>query len=392
LTFQSCQKQIQKQTIDTDKANLEDTNVKVYLTKIEGGVEEELLSPTLISELEKDGSNYILYQGENIHKNGNKAVKKEYRLRAWIDEEVDPTDFNTQTHQYKFSINVNASMERKPLGTEMLIAKVGTEGLIKEEHPRTSQLKATTAYRYTGANPNNYIKFNNETWRIIGIFDTDDGTGKIEKRIKISGSLGNIVWDNESNDWTQSSLMTLLNSGAYYNRTGGYTTNGLTEEAKNQIADAKWYLGGTEQHYLYLNTIQFYDKERGTTVYSGRPTSWIGKVGLIYPSDYGYATSGGNNIDRTTCLENMFNSWRNASDIDCKNNNWLTSGINQWTMTPVSSADHYVNYIYVSGNGNSAYWVATAYQVRPTVYLKASIKLSGDGTSTSPYEIIKDKK
>jgi len=47
---------------------------------------------------------------------------------------------------------------------------------VLESHPATAQLQATTDYRYTGKNPDNYIKFNNETWRIIGVFNVDDVT------------------------------------------------------------------------------------------------------------------------------------------------------------------------------------------------------------------------
>ena len=46
-------------------------------------------------------------------------------------------------------------------------------------HEETEQLWTTTDYRYIGANPNNYVKFNDELWRIIGVFGVDDGTGKI---------------------------------------------------------------------------------------------------------------------------------------------------------------------------------------------------------------------
>ena len=42
-----------------------------------------------------------------------------------------------------------------------------------------------TEYRYRGASPKNYVTFNNEVWRILGVFPTDDGNGNIENRIKI---------------------------------------------------------------------------------------------------------------------------------------------------------------------------------------------------------------
>ena len=123
--------------------------------------------------------------------------------------------------------------------------------------------------RYIGANPNNYVLLNNELWRIIGVFNNiDDGTGNKETRLKIirDESLGEYSWDydaigNYDNDWSTSTLMNLLNSGAYYNRTTGsyyngsttatnvdFSSNGLTEEAKNMIGDAIWNLGGTTKY------------------------------------------------------------------------------------------------------------------------------------------------
>jgi len=277
------------------------------------------------------------------------------------------------------------------IGTETLIKKVGTGGLVAESHPATTQMTATTAYRYIGKDPDNYIKFNNETWRIIGVFDTEDGTGKIEKRIKIIGnSIENLTWDTtNANDWSKATLKTLINEGDYYNRTGSYVLNGLTEEAKNKIADAKWYLGGAENYASSLNGLAnyWYSYERGTTVYSGRPTSWIGKVGLMYPSDYGYATSGGATTNREACLAKELFNWSASAVSDCKNNDWLYDSNNyQWTLSPLCD---YSNGVFrVSANGsvvNGSINYANA--MRPSIYLKSDITLTGEGTSSSPYEI-----
>ena len=114
------------------------------------------------------------------------------------------------------------SLLKDPTGAETLVAKANPETLdyntattdqknqmLAFLHEATEQLKATTDYRYIGANPNNYVKFNDELWRIIGVFDVADGTGKIEKRMKIirNESMGSYQWDpNESNDWSTASL------------------------------------------------------------------------------------------------------------------------------------------------------------------------------------------
>ena len=279
--------------------------------------------------------------------------------------------------------------------------------------------------RYVGANPCNYVTFNGEKagWRIIGILNTPEG-----QRMKLirTNSLGNYSWDNKasgtgsstssygSNDWTDSTLKEVLNNGAYYNKTSGtcpsdkngattscdFTSNGLTETAKNQIDTITWKLGGTADFESSSNGLasHWYTYERGTTVYEGRPTEWQGKVGLLYPSDYGYATSGGTSMNRASCLATELYNWRGADEFssvayasDCYNNDWLYNSIGwQWTLTPDSSVSYRVFYVESRGHVfRSNFYPASAQSpVLPSVYLisKTSI-LGGEGTLENPYEI-----
>ena len=155
------------------------------------------------------------------------------------------------------------------------------------------------------------------------------------------------------------------------------------------IGDTLWYLGGTSNYTSSTNglTSHFYSYERGTTVYSGRDTSWVGKVGLMYPSDYGYATSGGSTTDRNACLNKELYNWDSSDFSDCKNNDWLyESSYHQWTITPRASYSSSV--FNVSSTGCLDYNNAriTRYGVRPVVFLKSSIKIvDGDGSSSNPY-------
>ena len=273
--------------------------------------------------------------------------------------------------------------------------------------------------RYVGANPCNYVTFNGEKagWRIIGILNTPEG-----QRMKLirTNSIGEYSWDNKgrrtgsstseygSNDWTDSTLKDVLNNGAYYNKTSGtcpsgqngattacdFTSNGLTEAAKNQIDTITWKLGGTVANDISSNGLvsHWYTYERGTTVYTGRPTEWQGKVGLMYPSDYGYATSGGTSMNRASCLDKELSNWNVDGASDCANNDWLyNSSTSQWTLAPYSSGSGDV--FRVSYNGSVGYYYAFClayhtYVVRPSVYLisKTSI-LGGEGTLENPYEI-----
>jgi len=401
--------------INETKKTIGNENIKMYLTKVENNTETQVLAPTTVNNLKKysgETNAYVLnsktYTFTNTEK---KSYSDTYRLRAWLKEgaTIESGDATTTTEpdgsitaetasaNYQFKVNVSTKNQTTP-GTEELITKVGTGGLVADSHPETSQLQATTAYRYTGTNPDNYIKFNNETWRIIGIFDTDNGTGTLEKRIKIiRDSIGNIAWDsNNTSDWSKASLMTLLNSGDYYNRTGAYASTGLTDKAKSQIADAKWYLGGTDSYTDSSNGLasHWYSYERGIAAIESNPTNWVGKVGLMYPSDYGYATSGGSTPSRNDCLQKELSYWDDASYSYCLNNNWLLNRNKiQYTLTVGSSRAaaifviHETGYLDDDSNGNGSGTAEENNAIRPTVYLKADVSLTGEGTSSSPYEI-----
>ena len=270
--------------------------------------------------------------------------------------------------------------------------------------------------RYIGADPDNYVSFNNELWRIIGVMNNiDDGNGTLESRIKIirNEPIGSYSWDNKangvgssisdygSNDWSDSALQIVLNSGAYYNRTSGecpygqngstiscdFTNSGLTEEAKAMISNAVWNLGGSST-YNGLTASMFYVRERGDSVYSGRPTEWTGQIGLMYPSDYGYATSGGS-TGRDTCLATELYNWYNSSYSDCKNNDWFFNSSNaQWTITPISSS-YSADVFFVNGLGGevtSNYVGYVSYTVSPALYLTSNVKITGgNGSQDNPY-------
>ena len=255
--------------------------------------------------------------------------------------------------------------------------------------------------RYIGANPSNYVYFNCsdynnqsdttcEKWRIIGVFKNmtkEDGSKADLVKIIKNDSLGNMLLGN-SNDWSKASLQTTLN-GEYYN--GTYATGAFKNDStRNAIESVVWNLGGTASYTSASNGLasHLYGYERGTTVYSGRPTTWTGKVGLMYPSDYGYATAGGTTTNRAACLAKELYNWGGSDVSDCKNNDYLyKSSYTQWTLTPDPSNSYYVFGVYTSGNVNysGANYIVG---VRPVAFLKSNILISsGDGSSTTPYNL-----
>ena len=259
--------------------------------------------------------------------------------------------------------------------------------------------------RYIGANPNNYVYFNCsdysnqsdstcEKWRIIGVFKNmtkEDGSKEDLVKIIRDDSLGSIAWDsNNANDWSTASLQTTLN-GTYYN--GTYATGAFKNDStRNAIESVVWNLGGTANYTTSSNGLasHWYGYERGTTVYSGRPTTWTGKIAIMYPSDYGYATAGGTTTNRASCLAKELYNWDGSGVSDCKNNDYLfKSAYTQWTLAPDSSGSGGALGVYTGGYVYGDNDVGAPNGVRPAAYLKSSISLSsvGDGSSTSPYQL-----
>ena len=262
----------------------------------------------------------------------------------------------------------------------------------------TGQVVQENGYRYEGKDPNNYIWFNNELWRIIGVFDSASHGVSGQNLVKIirNESIGGLAWHkSNTNDWTQASLMNLLN-GAYLdseNGTGGeycygysttvpagncdYTETGINDTYRAMIENVTWYLGGYSTTSATAEA--FYGYERGDTVDSGRPTSTTGYIGLMYPSDYGYSVLA-SSCARTTNL----GSYDNAT---CAGQSWFYGQGYEWTITPYSSRSNYVFYVNFIGS-LGIYDAYNGYSARPVLYLDSSVYvIDGNGSQSDPYII-----
>ncbi len=236
-------------------------------------------------------------------------------------------------------------------------------------------------YRYIGSDPDNYIQFNNELWRIIGIFD---GQLKIIR----NESLGEMVWQEDNSDetnWYLSSLKTYLNNDYY---------NTINENDKLKIDNYTWFLGdgGT---YSTATAQSYYENERNSS-----EAKWIGKIALIYPSDSGFATSGGSTTNRSSCLAKELYNWYDGkgSFADCYNNNWLygiasppgywavTSSIDSIPVTRAPAPTAHDQVFYISERYPFLDNRENYHGVLPTLYLKSDVEFSGGtGTNTDPY-------
>ena len=376
---------------------IDGSNIKLYLTEIVDGKEEPLMTPETYNEEPSENT----YTGRPANEMSlytssmNSSEEHTFRLRMYVTEEYNPQgDGGGLTFTVQVNVYGKAGDKYVPTAVDTLLTKVNSEALDYNSaspeqqkemwtftHPETEQTEALTDYRYIGSNPNNYVTFNDELWRIIGVFTVDDGTGKKEQRLKImrNESIGDYIWNSGFNNWDDATLNFELNLG-------GYWTDTLNVDAKDMIDNAIWYLGGSDSDND-VTASMFYERERGTNVYEGRSTSWTGKVGLMYPSDYGYATSGGTTTDRNACLNNEIFNWGRSDFSDCKDNDWIFNSTgHQWTITPRATSSAYVFYVRSEGTVYYDASVGNSNSVRPVTFLKSSVKIiDGDGSSSNPY-------
>ena len=372
-------------------------------------------------------------------------TKQIYTVYVWLDNSEELGNISNES--LSISVDCTASLQKEPTAADTIIslytsaAKVTAtnNSITYNTAPSVSlmndRLGGTTTdldggnIRYYGANPNNYIYFNCsdysnqtsstcETWRIIGVFD-----GKL-KLIK-SESIGAYSWDNKDtstgaendtgkNDWTTARLMKLLNpsnyykvdsndnnlgQSLYYNSASGkcysgqnnatvdcdFTSTGIKNaETRNMIAETTYNLGGWNSNSVYSN--QIYEYERGTTVYSGRPTTWKGKIALAYPSDYGYAA------DLNQCKDKTLYDYDNRT---CTSNNWMKAIITNngsntgWLLTPRSGSSSNAWYVNSGGFVSRDSIAYVAYGAVPVLSLSSElgIESGGDGSSSKPYKL-----
>ena len=318
---------------------------------------------------------------------------------------------NNEEYIYKFSLDYQYLLEH-------IIDLYSSEetrisnGLKKDNTPDQN-------IRYYGSDPNNYVRFNNELWRIIGVF------GDNVKLIR-SKSLGELSWDSsessvnggvginqwgeskdaDGNEYAGADLQVYLNKmyyggtsvtcyGGTKNSTTTCPTNTLDNTAKALIDNHTWNTGAPNHSTLYnsttqsYDTVEFYKAERGTVngkiCSSGtycndtvtRTTEWTGYIGLPYVTDYAYASS---ENDCNTKIDQ-------SSTYKCKNNNWMHRSTSTWYMSPYAIPYNATSVWYVYGDGSSGLSLAAdALSAFPTIYLKSNVLIdSGKGTSSDPY-------
>ncbi len=249
--------------------------------------------------------------------------------------------------------------------------------------------------RYFGKNPSNYVWLGEysdsqntvkKLYRIVGVFG-----GNL--KIITKDSIGDLYFSKTSvngayNKFANSDIIKILNpdfedeasnnSLYWYKQRGtcsgyecAFTLNGLDSTVRTKILKTDWYLGGNNDSSSTFPD-QFYNLERAGD-------SIKAYVGLMYPSDYGYAANFNN------CTVNIYN----YNNSNCTGNNWLyTSGVYTWTITPRTGSTTNIWYIYNTGYLRDRSASSYRSAVRPVFYLKSDVYIEdGIGTEQRPFKI-----
>lgn len=221
-------------------------------------------------------------------------------------------------------------------------------------------------YVYRGTNPDNYIMFNDELWRIIA--KEADGTYKIVK----NESIGTMMWDeSNSNNWMRPATLNVYLNENYLN---SITTN------SDKIISHNFNIGAVigNSDDLYNQIVQ-----EGKVV-------WYGKIGLISISEYIRANY---NIEQCGTIK-----LNNLNRAICIATNWMQNliplGSYMWTITAGTSNENYV--FSINGNGGNAGYIYNSNNnanlsnsiVVSALYLSSDIILTGDGSQSNPYVIV----
>ena len=311
------------------------------------------------------------FDGTNYQELSTKEVTSAGNYTAYIKDIAG----NTNRCSTEIKVPMNA--------TQFAQANVGQNGMEEITHTIDNTLqvdsKFATEYRYRGGDSvvKNYVTFNNETWRIIGVIPTEDADGNVENRIKIikDTSIGNKKWnETESNNWVTGTLNTYLNNDYY---------NTLSTNAKNMIGTTKYYLGGYKDSKMTSDVMWQYERKneanRTEYYYGTNPIMQNDvnkKIALMYASDYGYAAS-------KECTSNLFDYSANCITT----NNWLDKSAATWLLPQCSDRSARAFFVassgYVFSNSNV---YNNKYGARPVLYLSSNVKISGgEGTSQKPY-------
>ena len=311
--------------------------------------------------------------------------------------------------QESLSIHMSLSKKKKIDITEYIVTS--GDGLYVDQYE-------TGRYVYRGSEPDNYIQFNHELWRIIS--KEADGTYKIIKDealenmsfdesfyretgstycddtnhgCNVYGMVSGVYSSPKNDGWKEHSGTVTKNSylADYLNKT---YYQSLDVTVRNLIQPHVFYIGGVSYFFDPFSESSVQDSI-AYSIETEKEYQWNGHVGLISVNDFLRAST---NPSCTSISDQYDMSTGEASPL-CNNNYLLDiidDGHGYWTISPAFDSSYLsttqvwaiMNNFRFSGVGGELWPAVEILDVYPVVYLKADIEFaSGTGTDTEPYVI-----
>ncbi len=349
----------------------------------------------------------IIFSGYNLISDASKTIY----LKVWISKEAGNEALNKT---YYGSVQVDLYQKGEvPYATNVIRETVnGTGGVvaIKNDGSQSTDKEDIREYRYSGVNANNYVRFNSELWRIIGVFSEIEnnqvkeyvkivrdetisnvpGTYTVNdtnKTYELRDSNGDVYYNKYdiegNNDWTTSGLMYFLNTERDNKTSPGYIIRLKTKQYTDEVT---YYLGNVE----LASAKELYTSERGNIVcgndissnsnknqcniWTNNKATWNGRVGLMTASDIAYSNDTKDwNTDMSVKVDS---SWVfDMTKEDAKGMLLLNPAVNNQ------------NSVLSYNQGKLEYTdVTSALSVRPVVALSSKVIIErGAGTKENPY-------
>lgn len=321
------------------------------------------------------GEGYVFNENLSSCENGGEL--------SW-NEELGAVNLKTNTSERCY---VYFDMKLPPTLAEYIINNIyvedGVNGLYYHDgegtYTNADQEALDNSYRYSGANPNNYVCFGSDAspcpsdnlYRIIGVFDD---VGEYQVKLIKAVMYEFLAWNSElNNEWNPESniypdMKNYLNIDYY---------NTLNRKWQDLINFHEWNVGGLEYEYAFRGLVKTsYNYEISN---SNNKVIDIMKIGLMYVSDYGYA------VNPDYWIESL-------NDYGMNSDNWLymdnTNGGWIWTISRNSDNNSEVFYIINGRIGNDNTPITSGKKIYPCFYLNSDVTyVSGDGSQENPFRI-----
>ena len=391
----------------------------------QGDLDAVLSSINGVSENNNKDPQAIKVSVENIRVGDSLLAggKKTFQVKVYWDPNVDFSDTNMQK-EIEITLTYEQSDDGVPVGPipsdgvdmggQNVELVTSGDGLYEDQYE-------IGRYIYRGSNPNNYIQFNNELWRIIA--KEVDGTYKIIRDELLPQNLGYTTMAYDvANHRTEENNTYCTNpsrgcgvfaavSGTFQIPNGNYSGTVTEDSSIKEYLNDTYYptLTGiaktqVQSHSFNIGSVQALVESGNDSIEKNiageKMYQWTGNVGLVNVSDLLRAST---NIACTSATDEFNSAMQEVPQETC--GSYLTTmspineelgGIGYWTMNAYSAESDDDSYLVWSAaffQGVGAFGLSDAfdgniYGARPVLYLKSDIEITGgDGTKGNPFVI-----